>query len=193
MSNPQPSTAPPAPSPSSRRALLRDEWPYLVVLALALLGIAVGTVLRTPMTIYWIILAPLIGVICVYTQWRNLPAGKERLRMARAQALHWIAVLVAMHLMFVTDVARMMQPEASALAALVLLSLGTFTAGVQLAAWRFCLIGAIMAVSVPGIAWLGRTALLWLLAALLIVAVASPIAWNLRRWRKPDSAPQPIH
>ena len=190
MSNPQPSTAPP---PSTLRALLRDEWPYLVVLALALLGIAVGTVLRTPMTIYWIVIAPLIGAICVYTQWRNLPSGSERLRMARAQALHWIAVLVAMHLMFVTDVARMMQPEASALAALVLLSLGTFTAGLQLAAWRFCLIGAIMAVSVPGIAWLGRTALLWLLAALLIVAVAAPIVWNLRKWGKPHGVPQPMH
>jgi hypothetical protein len=185
--------APPAPSPSALRGLLRDEWPYLVVLALALLGITAGTVSRTPMTIYWIACAPLIGVICIYTQWRNLPAANERLRMAQAQALHWIAVLVAMHLMFVTDVARMMQPEASALAALVLLSLGTFTAGVQLAAWRFCLIGAIMAVSVPGIAWLGRTALLSLLAALLIVAGASLIAWNLRRWRKPDGGPQPIH
>lgn len=186
-------SAPPARSPSALRAVLRDEWPYLVVLALALLGIAAGTILRRPMTIYWIVCAPLIGAICVYTQWGNLPARNERLRMARAQALHWIAVLVAMHLMFVTDVARMMQPEASALAALVLLSLGTFTAGVQLAAWQFCLIGTIMAASVPGIAWLGRTALLWLLAALLVVAVASPIAWNLRRWRKPDAAPQPIH
>jgi hypothetical protein len=193
MSDPQPRATPATSSPSALRALLRDEWPYLVVLALALLGIAVGTVLRKPMTIYWVIGAPLVGAICVYTQWRSLPNGNERLRMARAQALHWVAVVVAMHLMFVTDVARMMQPEASALAALVLLSLGTFTAGVQLAAWRFCLIGAIMAVSVPGIAWLGRTALLWLLAALLIVAVASPIAWNLRRWRKTDSAPRPIH
>src|SRR5205807_10309808 len=114
------------------------------------------------------------------------PGGSERMRMAWAQLLHWAAVLVAMHLMFVTDVARMMQPEASALAALVLLSLGTFTAGVQLAAWRFCLIGTIMAACVPGIAWLGRTALLGLLAALLLVAIAAPIIWNLRRWRKPD-------
>jgi hypothetical protein len=193
MSNPHPSAPAAELSPSAVHAFLHDEWSYLAVLALAFLGIAVGAVFHTPMTIYWIVVTPLIGAICVYTQWRNLSSGSERMRMARTQVLHWAAVLVAMHLMLITDVARTINPEGSALAALVLLSLGTFTAGVHLAAWRLCLIGAIMAASVPGIAWLGRAALLWLLAALLVVAVAAPIAWNLRRWRKPDGAPQPIH
>ena len=41
------------------------------------------------------------------------------------QVLHWAAVLVAMHLMFVADVARMMNSDASALAVLTLLALGT--------------------------------------------------------------------
>jgi Flp pilus assembly protein TadB len=145
------------------------------------------------MTVYWILAAPLIGAICVLTRWADLPDRDERMRLARTQALHWIAVLVAMHLMFVTDAARMMNPEASALAALVLLALGTFTAGVHLAAGRLCLIGAIMAAAVPGIAWLGRTALLWLLATLLAVAIAALIIWNLRRWRRPEHTPQPIH
>jgi hypothetical protein len=53
-------------------------------------------------------------------------------------------------------------------------------------------IAAIMAASVPGIAWLGRTALLWLLAALLVVALAAPMLWQLRWWHKPGSAPQPL-
>ncbi len=112
-------------SPSALRVLVRDEWPYLAVLALALLGIAADTVFRTPMTLYWIVVAPLIGAICIYTQWRILAGGSERMRMARGQALHWIAVLVA-------------------------------------------------------------------IAALLIVAIAAPIAWSLRRWRKTEDAPQPI-
>lgn len=192
MSDPHPNAPAPELSPSAPRAFLLGEWPYLAVLSLALAGIAVDAIFRTPMTIYWIVITPLIGAICIFTQWRNLPGGSERMRMARTQGLHWVAVLVAMHLMFVTDVARMMNPEASALAALVLLSLGTFTAGVHLAAWRLCVIAAIMAASVPGIAWLGRTALLWLLAALLVVAVAAPMLWQLRWWHKPGSAPQPI-
>jgi hypothetical protein len=193
MSQQHPTASIPELSPSALRIFLLDEWPYIAVLALALSGIAADTILQTPMTIYWIVVTPVIGAICLFTQWRKLPGGSERLRMARAQGLHWAAVLVAMHLLLVTDVARMTEPEASALAALVLLSLGTFTAGVHLAAWRICLIGAIMAAGVPGIAWLGRTALLWLLVALVLIAVATPVLWNLRPSRKVDGAPQPIH
>ena len=68
------------------------------------------------------------------------------------QALHWGAVLLAMRLIFVTDVARMMNADASALAVLTVLALGTFTAGVHIAAWRICLVGIVLGVGVPEIA-----------------------------------------
>ena len=58
-----------------------------------------------------------------------------------------------MHLMFVADVGRMMNADASALAALTILALGTFTAGVHIMAWRICLIGGLLALGVPAIAW----------------------------------------
>src|SRR5436305_7442766 len=90
----------------SPRAFLLREWPYLLVLVLSLFGIAYSSFSRTPMTIYWIVLAPLIGIICVITRWRDFANGAERLRLIWTQALHWAAVVVAMHLMFVTDVAR---------------------------------------------------------------------------------------
>jgi hypothetical protein len=83
-----------------------------------------------------------------------------------------------------------MDADASALAALVLLALGTFTAGVHLAVWRLCLIGAVMAAAVPGIVWLGRTALLWLVAALAVAAVTAPIAWEVRRLHKTAGTPR---
>jgi hypothetical protein len=49
----------------------------------------------------WIVLAPLMGVICVVTRWRDIRDRDERLRLMWTQALHWLAVLVAMHLMFI--------------------------------------------------------------------------------------------
>src|SRR6516165_35886 len=49
----------------SPRTLLKGEWPYLLILVLALFGIAYTSFSRTPMTLYWIVLAPLIGIICV--------------------------------------------------------------------------------------------------------------------------------
>jgi hypothetical protein len=170
------------------RALLAREWPYLLVLVLALFGVAYTSFSQTPMTVYWIVLAPFIGVICVITGWRDVEGREQRLRLVWTQALHWGAVLLAMHLMFVADVRRMMNADASALAALTVLALGTFTAGVHIAAWRICLVGIILAVGVPAIAWLEQSALFLLLVVVVLVAVIAPFFWRDKR----DSKHRPL-
>ena len=192
MTDSQPGKPLPAPSPLRPRGFLRTEWPYLLVLGLALFGIAYTSFSRTPMTIYWIVLAPLIGVICVATRWRSMSGRDERLRLIWTQALHWAAVLVAMHLVFVAVVARMMNADGSALAALTLLALGTFTAGVHIAAWRICLLGVVLGVGVPGIAWLEQSALLLLLGALVLIAVIAPFFWRERHSPKGNEQPRPM-
>src|SRR6516165_1574900 len=146
---------------------------------------------HAPMTLYWIVLAPLIGIICVVTRWPDTRDRGERLRLVWTQALHWTAVLLAMHLMFVADVSRMMNADASALAVLTLLALGTFTAGVHIASWRICLVGLIMSVGVPGIAWLEQSTLLLLLLALVVIAIIAPLVWRLRQGHKPNAGASP--
>src|SRR5262245_64599486 len=163
------------------RAFLAKEWPYLVVLILALFGVAYTSCARTPLTTYWVALAPFIGVICVVTRWRDAESRDQRLRLIWTQALHWGAVLVAMHLMFVADVSRMMNADASALAALTVLALGTFTAGVHIASWRIGLVGIVLALGVPAIAWLEQSALLLLLAVVVLAAVIAPFVWHDKR------------
>jgi Flp pilus assembly protein TadB len=176
-----------ATPPLSPANLLKREWPYLLVLVLALFGIAFTSFFRSPITLYWIVLAPLIGVICVVTRWRDAHDRDGRVRLIWTQALHWAAVLLAMRLMFVADVSTMMNADASALAVLTLLALGTFTAGVHIEAWRICLVGVILGVGVPGIAWLEQSALFLLLVALVLVAIIAPFLW--RRRQAPHSRP----
>ena len=159
------------------RAFLLKEWPYFLVLILALSGVAYTSFSGTPITMYWIILAPFIGIICVITRWRDAENREQRSRLVWTQALHWTAVLVAMHLMFVTDVGHMMNADARALAALTILALGTFTAGVHIMAWRICLVGGLMGVGVPAIAWLEQSALLLFLVVVVAVAVIAPFFW----------------
>jgi hypothetical protein len=163
------------------RAFLVREWPYLLVLILAIFGVAYTSFSKTPITTYWIVLAPFIGLICVITRWRDAENREQRLHLIWTQALHWGAVLVAMHLMFVADVGRMMNADASALAALTVLALGTFTAGVHIAAWRICLVGIVLALGVPAIAWLEQSVLLLLLIAVVVVAVIAPFFWHRKR------------
>src|SRR6266853_422074 len=174
MAYPQPGNTAPDGWRFNARAFLTREWPYLLVLMLALFGVAYTSFSKTPITTYWIVLAPFIGVICVVTRWRDAENREQRMRLIWTQALHWGAVLLAMHLMFVADVRRMMNADASALAALTVLALGTFTAGVHIAAWRICLVGLLLGVGVPGIAWLEQSALFLLLVALVLVAIIAP-------------------
>jgi len=180
MTDPQPE----APAPVWRfnpRAFLAREWPYLMVLILAIAGVAYTSFARTPITRYWVILAPLIGVICVVTRWPDAETRERRLHLIWTQALHWAAVLVAMHLMYVADVSRMMNADARALSALTVLALGTVTAGIHIASWRFCLVGIVLALGVPAIAWLEQSALLLLLVAVALVAIIAPLIWRSRR------------
>ena len=75
-----------------------------------------------------------------------------------------------------------MNADASALAALTVLALGTFTAGVRIRAWPICLVGVVQALGVPAIAWLEQSALLlFCLVAAGLVAIAAPIFWHKHR------------
>ena len=181
MANPELDSRAPEALRVNTRAFLLKEWPYLLVLILALSGVAYTSFSGTPITKYWIILAPFIGIICIIARWRDAENREQRSRLVWTQALHWAAVLAAMHLMFVADVGRMMNADASALAALTILALGTFTAGVHIMAWRICLIGGLLALGVPAIAWLEQSVLLLLLVAVVAVAVIAPFFWPNKR------------
>src|SRR5882724_7554371 len=67
MTNVQPDTPLPAASRLRPRAFLLREWPYLLMLLLALFGVAYTSFSHAPMATYWIALAPFIGLMCVVT------------------------------------------------------------------------------------------------------------------------------
>jgi hypothetical protein len=156
---------------------LAREWPYLVILVLSLFGVAYTSITRTPMTLYWFVLAPFIGLVCVVTRWPATQNRDERLHLVWSQALHWAAVLAAMNLLYIADVGQTMSTDSRALYVLTLLALGTFTAGVHIAAWRVCLVGIILALGVPAIAWLQQSALLIALVITIVVGIGAPLWW----------------
>jgi hypothetical protein len=191
MNDPPSAVSEPSTWQFNLRSLVKREWPYLLMLVLAVVGVAYTSISRAPMALYWILLAPLMGIICIATRWPDVRDRDERLRLVWTQALHWTAVLVAMHLVFVADVARMMNSDAGALAVLTLLALGTFTAGVHIGAWRICVVGLIFGIGVPGIAWLEQSALFLLLVALVLVAIAAPLFWRERKRQTAEGEPHP--
>jgi hypothetical protein len=123
------------------------------------------------MTGYWMSLAPLFGLICVVVRWQAVEGSQAHFRLIASQTLHWAAVIFAMYLVFVADVKQMMSEIASSLMVLIVLALGTFTAGIHVAAWRVCVVGIVLGLGVPVIAWFEESAVLVLLLTFALLAV----------------------
>jgi hypothetical protein len=156
------------------------ELPYVAVLILTLLGVAYASFSRQSMVGYWEFLAPVIGVLCIVLAWPHAPDKAARFRLVWTQAVHWLAFLVAMNLLLLSGVASMLSADATGLTILTLLALGTFVAGVHIQAWQICILGMVMALGVPAIAWIERSSLLLLLAVGGLAAIGAALWWGAR-------------
>jgi len=154
-----------------KHAILFKAIPQLVILVLTLIGVAYTSMTRTALVGYWEFLALLTGLVCIISGWPHTHTRDDRIRLVWTQALHWTAFLVAMNLLLISDVQRMLSTDATGLAILLLLALGTFVAGVHTLSWQTCVLGLVMALAVPAIAWVEESALIlvFVLVALLVV------------------------
>jgi hypothetical protein len=175
--HPQP-PAPPWPHPWWLRDL-----PFAVLLVLTLSGVLYMSFAHRPMIGYWEVLAPVIGLVCIISGWPQAQDKAARIRLVWTQVLHWLAFLAAMNLLLLGAGQSMLTPDAAGLAVLTLLALGTFVAGVHLQTWQICLLGALMGISVPAIAWIQRSSLLLLIAAAVLIAIGVAYWWTLPRRR----------
>ncbi len=159
------------------------ELPFSLVLILTTVGVAYTSFSKKPITGYWEILAPLIALVCVGAGWQSANDNSKRLRLVVTQALHWIAFLLVMNMMLLASVQRDFSASATGLAIFTLLALGTFTAGVHVLSWQVCLLGLIMALGIPAIAWIENSALLLVLVAGAIIGIAAVFWWYFRESR----------
>ena len=176
---PKDESAVPAAAPKrlpGARIWLR-ELPYGVVLVLTLLGVAYTSFTKRPTTGYWEFLVPVTGAVCIWSGWRYAHDKKEHIRLIWTQAAHWLAFLVAMNLLLLPSVQKMLNADATGLAILLLLALGTFVAGVHIPAWEVCILGFVMALFVPAIAWIEEAALIVLLGVVVLVGVGTTFWW----------------
>ena len=153
------------------------ELPYIVVLVLTIFGVAYTSVSHQPLVGYWQFLAVAVGLVCVTTGWLHIHDPKARLRMVWTQALHWIAFLVAMNIVLLANVQLTLTATSTGLTLLMLLALGTFVAGVHVS-WQICVLGLIMGLLVPAIAWLTQSALLLLLSLVAILGLVMTFWWR---------------
>lgn len=162
---------------SGKEVLLLRKLPYLLVLALTVLGVAYTSVSQQPLKFFWEFVALSAGILCVTTGWTKVDTKEARVRLMWTQAVHWIAIFIAMSILFLPSVQRLLPAPATSLALLLLLALGTFLAGVHVS-WQICVLGVVMALLVPAIAWLKGSALF------LVLAIAAGIGLVSMLWRR---------
>ena len=173
--------------PSAHRSLWMRELPFTLVLILTIAGVAYTSFSRKPIVGYWEILAPIIALVCVGAGWQDATDKAARLRLIVTQALHWSAFLLVMNMLLLSSVQRLFTSTATALAIFTLLALGTFTAGIQVLSWQIALLGLIMALGIPAIAWIENSALLVVLIVAVVVGIGAVLWWHWRE-RRADQA-----
>jgi hypothetical protein len=153
------------------------ELPYGVVLVLTLIGVGYTSFTKRPTTAYWEFLVPVTGALCIWSGWRSAREKNEELRLIWTQVVHWLAFFAAMNLLLLPSVQDMVNADATGLAILLLLALGTFVAGVHIPSWEVCLLGLVMALFVPAIAWIEEVALIVLLALTVLIGAGTMFWW----------------
>ncbi|MGA2894832.1 MAG: hypothetical protein ABSE22_18360 [Xanthobacteraceae bacterium] len=184
--NPPPAPHIPQGAPSHRWRHLNFwiwELPFGAVLILTMIGVAYTSFSKQPITGYWELLAPLIALVCVGAGWHRASDSSARLRLIATQALHWIAFLVVMNMLLLSSVQRDFNAAGTGLAIFTLLTLGTFTAGVHVLSWQVCLLGVIMALGIPAIAWVENSALILVLVAGVILGIVAVVWWHFHERR----------
>jgi hypothetical protein len=182
--NPTPSPAqPPAAQEQPRSGFFVRELPYIILLALAVIGIACTSVSPDASVSYWKVLAPVFALVCIFSQWSRVPAGGgAKTKLIVVQLLHWGAFLLTILILFLPDLQKMLNSLVSAQIVLYLLALSTFLAGLYNTSWQLAVVGVLMALAVPAIALLQQTVLL---VVVIAAAVAVVIGAFLLRRRHP--------
>ena len=160
--------------------LWRRHVPYLLILALALAGVAYANMSQKPLAGYWELVALITAGVCIFTEWDKNEDRQARVRLIWTQAVHWVAVLVAMNIMLLAGVQQLLPAPATSLVLLMLLALGSFLAGLNLASLELCFLGLVLALAVPTVSWVKQSLLFIILGAALVVGIGMTF-WSSRK------------
>jgi hypothetical protein len=163
---------------------LAHDIPYIAMLCLALAGV----VLRLPVR-YWVVLTPVFAVISIAAGWSHFSTRAERLGLVYGLALNWLALLVAIYLMFNSGVQGVLSLNATELSMMTLLALGTFVAGVEARVWQIIGVGVVLFLAVPGIGWLDQSPLLIAAATGVAIGLGGVAWWLGQSWQGRTAEP----
>jgi hypothetical protein len=153
----------------------------LVLVVLSGIGVAVNDYSPKSAFRYWLWMAPTFGVVSIVAAWWRATLRGESVVMAvQRQVLHWAGVIGAVYLIYLLQSTGRMENEAAGLAALIVIALSAFLAGVH-TDWRLMVLGAILSVTVVGFAILEQ--IIWIVVLPVMLMIVVVVVLYIRRSR----------
>jgi hypothetical protein len=171
MSTPAQEVTAPPPTPGAFRRHV-EEFILIGLVLLSAIGVAINDYSPQSAFRYWLWMAPTFGVTSIAAAWwRAQRRGESVATAVQRQVLHWAGVVGAVYLIYLLQSTGRMENEAAGLAALIVIALAAFLAGVH-SDWRLMLLGAVLGVTVVGFAVLEQIIWVVVIPALIILIVA---------------------
>lgn len=164
-------TPPPPPPPPGTFRRHIEEFILIGLVVLSAIGVAVNDASPQSAFRYWLWMAPTFGITSIAAAWWRAQRNNESVALAvQRQLLHWIGVIGAVYLIYLLQSTGRMENEAAGLAALIVIALASFLAGVH-SDWRLLVLGAVLGLTVVGFAVLEQIIWIVVIPALLILII----------------------
>ena len=153
----------------------------VVMVLLAMLGVALTTTNRAFASTYWVALVPVYGLLCISTAWLHAGPGRplDRAAVVR-QVLHWLGIGVALGLDFLVRRSGEETGVAAGLNALLVLALGCYLAGVHLE-WMFAVVGVLLTLTLVIVVKADQYLWLIFVAGGITIAAMLVVRWMLHK------------
>jgi hypothetical protein len=154
----------------------------VIMIVLALVGVALTTSKNDWAPRYWMTLVPIYGVLCVATAWdrgRRDPAFRRPAVLK--QVFHWLGIAIALWLGFFIRRTGEETLLAASDNALLLLALGCFLAGVHLE-WLFAAVGALLMLAL--IVVVEAEQYVWLIFVVSAILIAALLGVRRLLWKR---------
>ncbi len=161
-----PIAAGPSPKRAKAMSALGAAWRIPLIVSILLIGTSIAGFALTKYapqraSWYWLLVLPAVPI---WHTWTTIRAGgKTNWSIVRKQIYHWLALLVALQLLFILIRCGNIEGRDGGLVALLLMALACANVGISVD-WVFIVVGAILALAALVAAWFQESIWLVLMA-----------------------------
>ncbi len=165
----------------------RASWRIPLIVSILLIGTSIAGFALTNYaperaSWYWVLVLPAFAAVPIWHTWTTAirSGGKTNWLIVRKQIYHWLALLIAIQVLFVLIRNETINGRSGSLVALLLMALTCANVGISFD-WVFIVVGVVLAMAVLVAAWCKEYVWLVMLGLGLAFLVLLLVQWLARR------------